>query len=366
MKTIKTYRYLIKPTKIQIEEIDKIFKNTLFVYNRYVDDVKKGKDMKRYAKDILKEYKNKNPVLNDTDSSALMNVLFQISSIDRSKLNKIKARNLYTTSKLNYGTSFYVTTNNELYLPKVGIVKMVMHRDFPIGCEFKSVTIKKDNTENYYACFILEYNNQIFAARINVDNTIGLDYSSTYLFVDSNGKKAMIPHFYRKQQQKLAYLQKKLAKKEHKSLEYYKLKEKISRAYKKIKNQRNDWLHKASSDLVNQYDIICMESLDMIEMAKKETLAKATYDNSFGLFRKMLEYKAKERGKKIVYIDKWYPSSKTCNVCGSINYKLALDDREWKCEKCGSIHDRDVNSAINIREEGKRKLLLRDDQHYLV
>ncbi len=137
---------------------------------------------------------------------------------------------------------------------------------------------------------------------------------------------------------------------------YHKQKIKIARAYEKVRFQRQDWQHKLSTQLADKYDFICMEDLNMQAMARGLHLAKATNDNGFGQFRNMLSYKMEERGKKLITIDKWFPSSKTCRHCGYVNSDLTLNDREWVCPSCGAKIDRDVNAAINIKTEGLRNV----------
>ena len=137
---------------------------------------------------------------------------------------------------------------------------------------------------------------------------------------------------------------------------YHKQKIKIARAYEKVRFQRQDWQHKLSTQLADKYDFICVEDLNMQAMARGLHLAKATNDNGFGQFRNMLSYKMEERGKKLITIDKWFPSSKTCRHCGYVNSDLTLNDREWVCPSCGAKIDRDVNAAINIKTEGLRNV----------
>lgn len=129
-------------------------------------------------------------------------------------------------------------------------------------------------------------------------------------------------------------------------------KTKIAKIHEEIRNKRNDFLHKKSTELTNTYDYVCVEDLNLQSLAKTLRLGKSTNDNGFGIFRNLLAYKMHDRGKKLIVIDKWYPSSKTCNNCGYINHDLQLSDREWVCPTCGSVLDRDTNAAKNILEKG--------------
>jgi putative transposase len=130
----------------------------------------------------------------------------------------------------------------------------------------------------------------------------------------------------------------------------------VASAFEKVRNCRKDWQHKQSTKLADKYDYICIENINYQDIARGLHLAKATNDNGFGQFRDMLSYKMAERGKKLITIDKWYPSSKTCRFCGFINTELKLGQREWDCEICGAHLLRDHNAAINIKEEGLRNV----------
>ena len=179
--------------------------------------------------------------------------------------------------------------------------------------------------------------------------------------MDSNGNKAMVHKYYRESHKKLAKEQRKLSrktgyrKKENKSNNYLKQLRKINSIHRHIANQRLDSLHKKSTEIANQYDIVCIEDLNMKAIGNKGFgNGKATFDNGYGMFISMLEYKLKLRGKYLVRIDKWFPSSQICKCCGSIK-KLSLKDRVYRCD-CGYTGDRDHNAAINILNEGLRIL----------
>lgn len=356
MKKVKMYSYLIKPTKTQKKLIQDVFKKVTIVHNQFVLDKNKNKDMHRLAKDILKEYKTLHPELHSTDSSALINKLFKLGDNINKNLKTKKKCNSYTTSKLRYGDSFNLI-GDYLYLPKVGNVKITLHRPLPIDYNPVSVTISEDKTGTYYASITIEKYETDKKVEIDFDKSIGLDYSSPHFYVDSKGNKADMLPFYRKQEARLDELRRKLSKQEYRSENYFKVKNKLDKVSKRVANQRKDWLHKTTTKLVNDYDVICLETLKMEDIAHYGSLSKATYDNAYGLFQKMLEYKAIDKHKKIVHVDQWYPSSKICHVCGRINKDLKLTDREWICPSCHTKLDRDLNAAINLENEGKRALL---------
>ena len=185
---------------------------------------------------------------------------------------------------------------------------------------------------------------------------LGLDYSQNDFYVDSDGKKANYPHYYRKSEEKLGKIQARLAKKQKGSNNYKKLQAKIQKLHAKIKNQRNDFLQQESTRLVRKYDVIVVEDIDLRAMGGALKLGKNLNDNGFGMFRTMLAYKLEQKGSCLVKVDRWFASTKTCSHCGHVQ-KVSLDERTYVCEECRFTIDRDWNAAINIMEEGKRIFL---------
>ncbi|MGF6365207.1 IS605 OrfB family transposase, partial [Aequitasia blattaphilus] len=159
----------------------------------------------------------------------------------------------------------------------------------------------------------------------------------------------------RNAEKKLAKEQRKLSKCVKGSGNYQKQKRRVALCHEKTKNQRKDYQHKLSLELAREYDVVCVEDLNMKSMSRSLHLGKGVMDNGFGNFCNLLEYKLRDRGKKLLKINRYYPSSKTCSKCGKIKRELSLAERSYRCE-CGNQLDRDVNAAINIREEGKRML----------
>lgn len=198
-------------------------------------------------------------------------------------------------------------------------------------------------------------------SRVEKISKVGLDYKSDGLYMDSNGNVGTNHKFYRESHNKLAKAQRKLSrmkgskKNEPKSNNYIKQLRKTNKIHRHIANQRMDNLHKLSTEIANQYDVICVESLNMRSMANESFgNGKATLDNGYGMFLSMLEYKLFDRGKYFVKVDKWFPSSQLCSCCGN-KKKPILADRVYRCD-CGFALDRDQNAAINILNEGLRLL----------
>lgn len=248
-------------------------------------------------------------------------------------------------------------------LPKVGKVKAKIHRQPEMDWQLKSATVSQNSDGKYYVSVLFELESQPSAYVADKTNAIGLDYASDGLYVDDNGNKGTNHKYYRESHRKLAKAQRRLSrmqgskKKEEKSANYLKQLKKVNRIHRRIANQRLDNLHKISTEIANQYDVVCVESLNMKSMSnKKFGNGKSTMDNGYGMFLKMLEYKFADRKKYFVKVDKWFPSSQICNGCGKVHSEMKnLNNRIMKCD-CGLIIGRDQNAAINIKKEGLRIL----------
>ena len=349
----KTYKYLIKPTSLQKESIKKTLECCTYVYNKYILENEKGIYDTRKAKDIISEYKKENEFLNLADNSALMNVLFYLQS-NCKKAYKQKKHTLtsYATSNLSGRQAVYFVGTEYVNLPKLGLVKAVIHRRLPEDVRIIKAIISIDNIKNYYLCISFSYERKTNNHTIDINKSIGLDYSQQHMFVDNNGNEANVEHYLQKYEHRINKLKYGLTKCRRNSRKYYELKYKIGKVYKRIVNQRKDSIHKLTTKLANKYDIVCVEDLNLNEIAGTYKLAKNTYDNGYGMFLEQLKYKLEDRGKVFIKIDKYYPSSKKCHKCGYINNNLTLSNREWICPKCNTKHNRDINAAINIRNRG--------------
>lgn len=255
--------------------------------------------------------------------------------------------------------------NHLIQIPVIGLTPFnKREKPIPENWHQCQITISRRNCK-YYASILFEYEDDrpgIKGLRFDENpkldlNVIGLDYSSKSLYVDSNGLSANYPKFFRKSQKRLRMLQKKRDRQQKGSKNYEKTCKKISKLHEHIANQRKDFLHKLSTSITKVYDVICVESINMQAISQCLKLGKSTMDNGFGMFRTMLQYKQdRQPYHLLVYVDRFYPSSKTCSSCGYINHNLTLKDRIYKCPNCDSIIDRDENAAINLREEGLRML----------
>ena len=366
----KAIKYRLYPTSEQAVLFAKTFGCCRKVWNLMLaDKIKSYKETKSFGKQTPAMYKKEYSYLKEVDSLALANVQLHLQQAMKNcfgskhcKFPKFKSakhsRKSYTTNNQKGTITIF---DNAIRLPKVGKVKAVIHR----RCEewkVKSATISQDSDGKYYASVLYEFELETVTMSRNIENAIGLDYKSDGLYMDSNGNIGSNHKYYRESYEKLAKEQRKLSRKkgskkgEQKSNNYIKQQRKVGKIHRHIANQRLDNLHKKSTEIANCVDVVCVENLNMRAMANKGFgNGKATLDNGYGLFVNMLEYKLTDRGKYLVKVDKWYPSSQICNCCGNIQ-KMKLTDRKYKCA-CGYICDRDINAAKNIRREGIRLLM---------
>lgn len=175
------------------------------------------------------------------------------------------------------------------------------------------------------------------------------------LYIDSNGNEPCYPRYYRQSEKQLVKEQRKLSKMQKGSNNRNKQRIKVAKLHEKVANQRKDFLHKQSRQIANAYDCVCIENLNMKSMSQTLNFGKSVADNGWGMFTTFLQYKLEEQGKQLVKVDKFFASSQTCSVCGYKNSETKnLSIRTWDCPNCGTHHDRDVNAAINIKNEGIR------------
>ena len=255
-------------------------------------------------------------------------------------------------------------TGDTLYLPKLkGGVKLVLHRSLPADARIENVTLsmEADGSIRASICYSYTLLVDMTLQEAAIGGTLpegitflGLDYSQKDFYVDSEGRKANCPKYYRRSEERLALLQRRLSHKEKDSRNYQKLLGQIRKLHAKIRNQRRDFLQKESTRLVSEYDVLVVEDLDLRGLGGALSLGKNLHDNGFGTFREMLAYKLRRKGSCLVKVNRWFPSSRTCSCCGHVLDSLELSDRTYICPACGNTMDRDVNAAVNICEEGKR------------
>ncbi|MCD7997704.1 MAG: transposase [Clostridiales bacterium] len=359
----KAFVFRIYPDKEQRILLAKTFGCVRFIWNKMLSDKIDCYEMTgKCLKTTPAKYKREYPFLCEVDSLALANEQLSLEKAYKNFWNgkgkvgfpryksKHNDRSSYTT---NYVNGNIEIADGKIKLPKLKWVTMKQHRDIPEGYKLKSCTLSQDPDGKYYVSVLFAYEEMIMQQK--VEKVIGLDFSMKELYVDDKGRIPEYSRYYRKAQEKLSREQRKLSKCEKGSKNREKQRKRVAKLRKKVSNQRKDFLHKQSRQITNAYDAVVVENLNMKEMSKALRFGKAVHDNSWGMFMMYLQYKLAEAGKQLVKIDKWFPSSKTCSVCGKKKDELELSERVYICE-CGNIMDRDQNAAKNIRQEGLRNL----------
>lgn len=374
----KAYKYRIYPNKEQQQKMKQFFGCCRLVYNKCIEWYSDAyKQWKESGTDIgktplLTEFKKDYEFLKDCDNAALAyarsNFERAISDFIKSKNGKRKGKRLgfpkfksRHKSKMTYKTcdshgGIRFVDDSHIKLPKMGLVKCVKHRKYE-GV-IKAVTVECKRSGKYYISVMVECpddNVIIINKKQHIDdlNVVGLDMSLSDFVVSSNTDDHTINKYvrrYRKNEKRLKRLQRRFSKKQKDSANRYKCRRRLSALHERISNQRKDYLEKLSLYYVRKYDVIMLEDINLQDMSRILNLGKSVMDLGFGMFRCMLERKSMYYDTGIIYIDKWYPSSKLCNACGTKHSLLQLSDREWVCPECGVVHNRDYNAACNIRD----------------
>ena len=361
----KAYKFRIYPNAEQQIILTKTFGCVRFIYNQMLSDkINYYEETKQKLNNTPAQYKSKFPWLKEVDSLALANAqmnlqtaynsFFRNPKIGFPKFKSKKSnRRSYTTNCVNGNISI---DNGFLKLPKVGLVKLKQHRLILSNYKLKSVTISQTPSGKYYASVLFEYENQIQEQELH--DFLGLDFSMHGLYKDSNGTEPAYPRYYRQAEERLKREQRKLSLMQKGSKNRSKQRIKVANLHEKVANQRKDFLHKQSRQIANAYDCVCIENLDMKAMSQSLNFGKSVTDDGWGMFVTFLKYKLEETGKRLVKVNKFFASSQICNVCGYKNTATKnLSIRAWDCPERGTHHNRDINAAINIRNEGMRLVL---------
>ena len=364
----RAFKFRIYPNGEQRAMLAKTFGCVRFVYNYWLErkilQYRENRTSVSYhmcAKEMTAMKKEEAyAFLKEVDSIALQQSLRHLDTAFRNfftrpdigfpRFKSKKSRNSYTTVCVNGNITI---ADGYVKLPRVGRVKVKQHRGIPEGYLLKSATVSRTAGGRYYVSLLYEYEASVPERELRT--FLGLDYTMHGLYKDSNGEEPSYPGYYRKSEEKLKREQKKLSRMQKGSKNREKQRLKVAKLHERVADQRKDFLHKQSRQIANDCDCACIENLNMKELSRTMGFGKSVSDNGWGMFVSFLQYKLEEEGKKLITVGKYFASSQTCSACGYRNEETRdLSVRKWTCPMCGAYHDRDVNAAVNIRNEGMR------------
>ena len=380
---LKAYKYRLYPNEEQQNLLASIFGQVRFVYNLGLETkitAYAGNRVNLNCFDLINQVielkKNECAWLKESPSQALQMSLRNLDNAYHAFFRgkgfpKFKNKHGKQSFSLPQGVSLS-EDNKKIFIPKLKWVGVDLHREFK--GDIKTVTISKTVTNKYFVSILVDTKQEFPNKRpITEQTAVGIDLGIKDFVICSDGKKFENQNFFKSEMRKLRVAQRSLSRKTKGSNHYVRQKMIVALLHEKVRNQRQDYLHKISKYLVDNYDTICMEDLNVKGMsatckpkqdengkylpngqAAKSGLNKAILDMGWSEFRSMIEYKSKWQGKNVSIIGRFEPSSKACSNCGYINKNLTLNDRIWTCPSCNVEHDRDVNAANNIKTFGLR------------
>lgn len=358
--TKRAYTFRFYPTDEQKRILAQTFGCVRFVYNwglhtRSTAYKERGEKLNYNAlAGMLPDLKKHYPWLKEVSSVPIQQSL---RHLDRAFVNFFEGRTKYPTYKkkqnsqsATYASNVFKWENGQLTLAKMSEpLALTFHRALPKGLKPSSVTVSKDCANRYFVSMLVEEDIKPLPV---VNKMVGLDLGLKAMVILSTGEAVGNPRSYAKDEKRMAKAQRRHAKKKKGSANRNKARLKVARVHARIGDRRRDYQQKLSTRIVNENQVICIESLAVKNMVKNHCLAKAISDVGWGEFVRQLEYKSEWYGRTLVKIDRFFPSSKTCHDCKHVVDSLPLDRREWVCPECGVVHDRDTNAARNILTEG--------------
>ena len=350
----KAYKFRIYPTQKQKVLLNKTFGCVRFVWNYNVECFNNNADNTLSVKDLRVEHS----FLKEVSADALHQKARDFFEFKRQYFNKsrkkqigkpsFKKKRLY--NKYRLANKKFSLSATHIKIEKIGKIKVVLDRQIPKEVKYLSVTISKKPCGHFYASVCVE---EDVLPKSKTHRKVGIDLGIKTFATQSDKVEIANPKFLVKSQDKLRRLQRIFSKKVKGSRRQIRFRYKIARLHERIHNQRLHFLHSYITELVNKYDVLVIEDLSVEAMLKNKNLSKNISDASWSLFRSLLTYKADWYGKKLIVVDRYFASSKTCR-CGYVKQDLKLDDREWVCPSCKARNKRDLLASINILEEGLR------------
>ena len=348
------------PNSQQKQLLEQSFGNCRWVWNYCLNLInqaykKTGKGLSGYeVKKQLPALKKKHEWLRLTYSQCLqqtclnLGVAFNNFFEKRAKYPRFKSK--HGLQSIQYPQNVQLKDRG-IYLPKIGEVKAIIHR--PIEGKVKTVTVSRNPSGRYHASILFE-DGKDKPEPSTEGKAVGIDLGLNHFAITSDGSKFDNPRWMDRHDKNLKTKQRQLSRKEKGSNNRNKARKKVAKVHNKVTRCREDFLHKLSRKLVDENQVIAVENLNVKGMVKNHNLARAISQVGWGGFCTMLKYKAEQEGKMYVEVDRFFPSSKTCNVCLNQVDSLPLDIRSWTCSNCGTKHDRDINASRNIRDEALR------------
>lgn len=381
---MRAYRYKIKPNKEQREKINTSLGASRFIYNhalaRRIEEYDKDKRFLSDA-DLYKEINIMRSVVNLNDDSrdyswmmdipgqVIINSIRQQSTAFKNMIKhgygfprfkkKNRCRDSFTLFNPRNQLLSINFINHEIRLSKLGWIKFRPNEEFDLSSrDIRNVTVSRDSRDNYWISVMVDdYRINPPRAKVSVETSVGVDLGLIDFATLSTGEKIENPRLLERSLKRLAVLQRKMCRQKRGSRRRERTREKISRLHERTASKRKDFLHKLSRRLVDEFDTVCVEDLDIKDMIQRGELSRSISSVGWGMFINMLDYKSTWHGKNLLKVDRYYASSKTCNNCGYKTSGLLLSDRSWICYNCLETNDRDMNAALNIRDEALRNYI---------